>query len=485
METWVFASSTLAVSNHYNSLGEDTMKLSRYRIGFNTNSSSSHSVIYAPRSILSEDFGYDSYGWDWFTLSSREEKLRYLASQCLHAAPSRLHDTIKSFLGVDGEILDVDHQSRWWADLPASRKGDVDWDFIAFAKRVVEEPGVYILGGNDNDDTTHVHEDSHEPQAEYEKFGFEVSYIHGTRVMKDGDWWHVFQGNSGDRITMSFEADPEPRTRSRFPLTVDIKITDKCPYGCTFCYQGSTNEGLHASLDRISLIAYELSQGGCFEVALGGGEPTLHPEFDAILEIFSRFGIIPNFTTKNWKVLEDHKLPYNQRKGYKVGSYAFSINGLVELKKVIVSLENLPSYYKQPVIHYVMGSTDIGEFKEVIKTFIGSPLNKITLLGYKPTQRGAIFKPHPYGEWLEIINSFDNLNGKTIAIDTALAAQSKEVLEVNVSPILYSSKEGFESMYIDAVSNIAGPCSFCPDELMQTLDSVQDVWDRMEEYEPL
>ena len=64
------------------------MKLHNLRIGFATNSSSSHSVILVPQNSIKDDDVYseDSYGWEQFVLASPEAKIKYIAAGIMASA---------------------------------------------------------------------------------------------------------------------------------------------------------------------------------------------------------------------------------------------------------------------------------------------------------------------------------------------------------------------------------------------------------------
>lgn len=49
-------------------------------------------------------------------------------------------------------------------------------------------------------------------------------------------------------------------TKATRPELVDIKITDWCDVGCTFCYQDSTLLGRHASWENLSYVVEELAK---------------------------------------------------------------------------------------------------------------------------------------------------------------------------------------------------------------------------------
>ena len=60
-----------------------------------------------------------------------------------------------------------------------------------------------------------------------------------------------------------------------FPDSLDIKITDQCNYGCSFCHESSKSSGKHGDLKNLLQKLKGLPKG--IELAIGGGNPLLHP----------------------------------------------------------------------------------------------------------------------------------------------------------------------------------------------------------------
>ena len=83
---------------------------------------------------------------------------------------------------------------------------------------------------------------------------------------------------------------------SPVPETIDVKITNACGFSCPYCYMGSGSTGKHAPFRLIEKIFEGLLQAP-YQVAIGGGEPTLHPELPNILHLIRSQGTVPNFTT--------------------------------------------------------------------------------------------------------------------------------------------------------------------------------------------
>ena len=166
-------------------------------------------------------------------------------------------------------------------------------EFVRDLNEFLMRNDVHILGGNDNQEDAFA--EYHEDRVDWDLDRYYVD--DSPRSMKSGDWWTLYHPSSGGKVRFSFNDKAEGLVRSAGPELVDMKITDYCDAGCTFCYQDSTREGTHADYERVTRYFDYMKELGVFEVALGGGEPTLHPRFIDILKYSREVGIVPNFTT--------------------------------------------------------------------------------------------------------------------------------------------------------------------------------------------
>lgn len=87
---------------------------------------------------------------------------------------------------------------------------------------------------------------------------------------------------------------------SPVPETVDIAITDKCGFGCTYCYMDSTPTRDHARKELVEQVITGFKEPP-YQLAIGGGEPTSHPDFPWILRRARELGTVPNYTTNGEK----------------------------------------------------------------------------------------------------------------------------------------------------------------------------------------
>lgn len=83
---------------------------------------------------------------------------------------------------------------------------------------------------------------------------------------------------------------------SPVPETVDISITNRCGFGCTYCYQDSTATQEHAPKQLVETVLKGFDQPP-YQMAIGGGEPTGHPDFEYIVRTARELGTVPNYTT--------------------------------------------------------------------------------------------------------------------------------------------------------------------------------------------
>jgi hypothetical protein len=101
--------------------------------------------------------------------------------------------------------------------------------------------------------------------------------------------------------TMRFALDPRnPIGELEYPEFFDVKVTSRCSGGCGYCYQSSGDSVCHVGgiVERFTgyFSRFDANQMP-FQIAFGGGEPTSHPDFPALLEACSALGMVPNYTT--------------------------------------------------------------------------------------------------------------------------------------------------------------------------------------------
>lgn len=445
------------------------MRLVNLRLGHACNSSSTHTLL------IGRNVGYDretggEFGWQFFTAGTAESKGNYFG-QILRAHVSRLAgDEVATIVAkalapsttADGYL---DHQSmpcmpREWGD-----KGP-DMEFAKAMRDFLLRDDVTVLGGNDNDEKSH-------PLGRGEALlPWSDDMAREVRARRDGDMWTLYDAESGTRVSIDFGAKsgedycrrsgPWEGRAIDFPWLVDVKITDHCGYGCAYCYQGSTRDGKHADAQDVGTLAANLEHGKCFEVAIGGGEPTKHPKFMDILDSFKRYGVTPNFTTRNVQYLTQHRDELEKL----VGAVAVSVDNLTDAKALARAAKKMgcddysggPFRLHAQIVDGVV--RDVGTMRAVL----ADAGIKTTLLGYKTTGRGSLVKPPHLGAWRQDpkVAQRDGAYWRfPYAVDTAfLAMYRDDPMLAGALPETGDIVEGRTSCYVDLVEGFAAKSSY-------------------------
>ncbi len=166
-----------------------------------------------------------------------------------------------------------------------------------------------------------------------------------------------------------YEGEPKPV----YPESIDVKITNWCDAGCAWCHEKSTKHGEHGELESKLNVLKQLPAGA--EIAIGGGHPLSHPNFDNFVKILSENGIICNVTINEHHFLKE--LP--------------RIEKLIEagyIKGVGYSYKSKPCKWKYEhlVSHVIVGVHNYDTLESIT-----SINKKVLLLGYKQVGRGIVW----------------------------------------------------------------------------------------------
>jgi hypothetical protein len=257
-------------------------------------------------------------------------------------------------------------------------------------------------------------------------------------------FWTLFNTRDGTKVRMSFAPGEKLQEieRSESPELADVKITNFCSAGCRYSYQSSSKRGKHAPMERLEQVAEALGKLRCFEVALGGGEPTEHPQFMEVLGLFRKHRIIPSFSTRNVGWLARTPQVFD-----KVGGVAVSCSCVAEVNAVgqLSEDDDGRKVNARLSVQIVLGGPAMPHLREMLVAAEAFRL-PVTLLAPKRTGRGTGYDWQPYAEWLNVVIDLVKLpNGKCprIGIDTPLAAHSDAALRLAGIPHwLYETVEG-------------------------------------------
>ncbi|KNY31733.1 radical SAM protein [Agrobacterium sp. LC34] len=176
---------------------------------------------------------------------------------------------------------------------------------------------------------------------------------------------------------------PEPFWSPHGPELMDISITNWCDKGCVFCYKSSTKQGSHMALRDYKRVIDEAAAMGTFQVALGGGNPNQHPDFEEILEYTATKGIVPNYTTNGRGLTKSILAATKQHCG------AVAVSAYPPYLETAETLRLLAAHKIKTNVHFIIDSHSVDTAIEWLTTppeFL-RPINALVFLNYKPSGR--------------------------------------------------------------------------------------------------
>jgi radical SAM protein with 4Fe4S-binding SPASM domain len=85
------------------------------------------------------------------------------------------------------------------------------------------------------------------------------------------------------------------------PETIHFSVTGRCDQACTGCFYsarpGSAVAAQDAPWSLCERVVLEAEQARVFQIALGGGEPLLHPRLVDMVRLAREHSVVPNLTT--------------------------------------------------------------------------------------------------------------------------------------------------------------------------------------------
>ncbi len=181
------------------------------------------------------------------------------------------------------------------------------------------------------------------------------------------------------------------------PTLVDFQITDKCLMGCPHCYASSVPKGKHVPWELIQRVVGQLEDCGVCQLAIGGGEPLLHPQIIDLLSLCHDKGIVPNLTTGGMELTPER---LRAMKRY-CGAIGISMEGVGEnytavrsqpFSKFIASLDTLRDAQIPTVIQVTLSAANIDQLEEITEFCLTrSELYGVVFLAYKPVGRGETY----------------------------------------------------------------------------------------------
>ena len=255
-----------------------------------------------------------------------------------------------------------------------------------------------------------------------------------------------------------------------YPESIDLKICNRCEMNCSQCHECSTWDG---KLGDLSTKLIDSLHPGT-EVAIGGGDPFLHPKLPEFLEKLWKKNVIANITVHWVSFMKNRDTLREWADKGLIHGIGVSINEVVP-EHVIEEIQK----FKHAVVHTIVGIADY----DILNQIIDKDLN-VLFLGYKYFGRGQQYSLrhrisistktnwlannlHDYFNHFRAI-SFDNLAIKQLRV--------KNLLRPEVYDQVYMGDDGTFTMYVDLVENKYAVSSTSETRFNINSDNIDDLF---------
>lgn len=453
-------------------------KLDNLRIGFATNSSSSHSIILTKKDyeftvdIDKNDYVFDLEDTDIMELEYNDIVSNSIKNKIIYFLMGFVYDNyyseksenkiIENILNLDGfrdlikkEKIDLSILIPKIQDQIEDISLNVCSDFIDYTKKndkkvfraIIND---FILNNNIGfliDNETNI-----------------ISYLRefilrGVNLQYKNGYLYYFNTLNGLKIRFE-RTDSLNKQKILIPDLIDLKITDRCNYNCEFCYQGSTIDGCESTLEeQIKTIKY-LDKMNVFEIAVAGGDPT--KQFEQLIKACKNenLKISLNTTTRNYK--KGFEIINNNLDNPNFGAIGFSITSmkdLLEFSKFDFSC--IP--FNKKAIQFCPAFFKKEEIEEILNFAINHEI-RLVFLGYKKIGRGLNYNPINSNYIKDVEYIIKNLNNNSwegiVDFDQVMIDEISSEFKDKLSVFSFNFEEGKTSMYLDLVDKKLGLSSY-------------------------
>lgn len=309
---------------------------------------------------------------------------------------------------------------------------------------------------------------------------------------------HYFNGNY--YVETDYYGSRKKRTlrvgeqfRPDFPDSIDLKITNKCSWGCPYCHESSTPNGKTYDFNRTIQVLGQLPKVG-IELAIGGGNLFDIPEETLNLFQWAKSnGFLPRLTLNRkdferedvLEIIDKLRNDWDYRNNDKLGSRPALSFLLESLDTIGCSTDKyledhlfcwrgqrdwfdkwLPFKNINVVWHVIVGVLSVQDLEAMFKD--PHAYDKILILGFKQFGRAKDMQVRDLDKWKETVRRLlwqsRHVFGEkkvTLGFDN-LALQQLElqdVLSKKEWDSMYFGDEFSSTMYVDAVEETYAPTS--------------------------
>lgn len=301
------------------------------------------------------------------------------------------------------------------------------------------------------------------------------SYINGNYIVTKSGYNTKYE-------TFRFNEDFEPS----FPDSIDLKITNRCNFGCPYCHEISVSSGKCFDLENTKKLLSQLPNG--IEIAIGGGDIATVDK-DTLHELVKfcngkSFDIRATINVKNLdntQAISEIILPNFNVLGVSINSF----DDLEKTKSILSKLSSETYCRVRIVYHVIVGVLPIQDLEKILHYF--SEMKKISsilsmsmltelgvlVLGFKQFGRASSMSLDQdiVSQWKSVLSKeiystrYDKSKNKfCIGFDNLAVDQLslREMLLESEWNKFYLGEDFSHTMYVDAVEETFAPTSRSP-----------------------
>lgn len=246
-------------------------------------------------------------------------------------------------------------------------------------------------------------------ELDHEAFEVAKALTHGSRFLFGSKRRAMFKTlknelhyDSARKVRLITTPDTQCATNTKIPVLhaptlVDFQITTRCEMGCPHCYAEAAQTGKDVAWNDIKRVIDQMADCGVCQLAVGGGEPLLHPQIIDLLAYAHTKGIVPNLTTSGMAFDEKKLIAL---KNY-CGAVGVSMEGVGEKYRKVRgqpfsfftnALDILRSHQIPTVIQITLSKDNFHQLDEMTTFCLEQPdLYGVIFLAYKPVGRGRTY----------------------------------------------------------------------------------------------
>lgn len=186
------------------------------------------------------------------------------------------------------------------------------------------------------------------------------------------------------------------------PEALHISLTDRCDQRCAGCF--FSNPGIQTpnrflSLQRFAQIANQAAVHRVFQLALGGGEPLLHPQLLEMVQLASALGLVVSLTSNGNTLTPVLALAL---KTAGLGQFQLSLNGLdaqthaqtrPNHSQVLAAIKTCQTTGLRWGLNVLVTRQNLHELEKIMAFAQAEKAHSLNLLRPKPALQG--------GKWLD------------------------------------------------------------------------------------